>query len=109
MFRGRSSGKASLFLVAGDNRLDEGLAASLVGENLERPEARFVRDVTGFAIGGIPPFGHATPLATVMDEDLLGHDIIWAAAGAPTAVFPIAPHRLREAAAARVAKLASAR
>ena len=109
VFRGQSSGKALLFLVAGDNRLDEGLAAALVGEGLERPDARFVRDVTGFAIGGIPPFGHATPLATIMDEDLLGHDVIWAAAGAPIAVFPIAPQRLREAAGARVAKLASTR
>jgi prolyl-tRNA editing enzyme YbaK/EbsC (Cys-tRNA(Pro) deacylase) len=105
IFRGRLSGKAMLFLVAGDNRLDENLAASFIGEELERPDGRFVREATGFAIGGIPPFGHARPLATIMDEDLLAHEVVWAAAGAPTAVFSIAPERLREATRARVARI----
>src|SRR5271169_5825064 len=58
IFKGQASGKALLFLVAGDNRLDEKLAANLVGEVLKRPDARFAREVTGFAIGGVPPFGH---------------------------------------------------
>jgi prolyl-tRNA editing enzyme YbaK/EbsC (Cys-tRNA(Pro) deacylase) len=105
IFRGRDSGRTLLFLVAGDNRLDENLAASVAGENLERPDGRFVREATGFAIGGIPPFGHATALATVMDEDLLAHEIVWAAAGAPTAVFSIEPTRLRDATQARVARI----
>ena len=109
VFRGQSSGGSLLFLVAGDNRLDEGLAADLVGEGLERPDGRFVREKTGFAIGGVPPFGHASRLATIMDEDLLAHEVIWAAAGAPTAVFPITPQRLREATQARIARLAAAR
>jgi prolyl-tRNA editing enzyme YbaK/EbsC (Cys-tRNA(Pro) deacylase) len=109
IFRGKDGGRPLLFLVAGDNRLDERFAATLVGEALERPDGRFVREATGFAIGGIPPFGHATTLVTIVDEDLLAHDVVWAAAGAPTAVFPIGPQRLREATNARVAKLAAAR
>jgi prolyl-tRNA editing enzyme YbaK/EbsC (Cys-tRNA(Pro) deacylase) len=107
IFKGRPSGKALLFLVGGANRLDEKLAADLVGESLERPDGRSVRETTGFAIGGIPPFGHATQLTTVMDEDLLANDIVWAAAGAPNAVFPIAPQALRDATAARIARLAA--
>ncbi|HLW91351.1 MAG TPA: YbaK/EbsC family protein [Roseiarcus sp.] len=107
VFKGRPSGKPVLFLVGGANRLDEKLAAELIGEGLERPDARFVRDATGFAIGGVPPFGHAAPLVTIMDEDLLAHDVIWAAAGSPNAVFPIGPQALREATAARVARLAA--
>jgi prolyl-tRNA editing enzyme YbaK/EbsC (Cys-tRNA(Pro) deacylase) len=106
VFRGKASGKTLLFLVAGDNRLDESLAAALVGDSLERPDGRSVRETTGFAIGGIPPFGHATSLETIMDEDLLAHDVVWAAAGAPNAVFAIAPHKLRAATGAKVARLA---
>jgi prolyl-tRNA editing enzyme YbaK/EbsC (Cys-tRNA(Pro) deacylase) len=106
IFKGRGSGKALLFLVAGDNRLNEKLAADLVGEALERPDAEFVREETGFAIGGVPPFGHKIRLATNMDQDLLAHETVWAAAGAPNAVFPIAPDRLRAATGALVAQLA---
>ena len=61
-----------------------------------------MRALTGYAIGGIPPFGHATPLATYMDRDLLQYDVIWAAAGTPKAVFAAAPAQLREAAEAMV-------
>ena len=106
VFKGRGSGKALLFLVAGDNRLDEKVAAELAGEALEKPDARFVREETGFAIGGVPPFGHKNPLATFMDEDLCIHETVWAAAGAPNAVFPIAPNLLCEATSARLARLA---
>lgn len=106
VFRGQASGEILLFLVAGDNRLDEALDEALIGEDLERPDGRFVRDTTGFAIGGVPPFGHATPLKTIMDEDLLAHDLVWAAAGAPNAVFSIGPQRLRRATQARIARLA---
>ena len=61
-----------------------------------------MRDITGFAIGGIPPLGHDTPLATFMDEALLAYAVVWAAAGTPDAVFPIAPAQLAEATAATV-------
>jgi prolyl-tRNA editing enzyme YbaK/EbsC (Cys-tRNA(Pro) deacylase) len=106
IFKGRGSGKALLFLVAGDNRLDERLAARLVGDALERPDALFVREETGFAIGGVPPFGHKNRLPTIMDHHLLAHETVWAAAGAPNAVFSITPDLLRQATAARVTRLA---
>ncbi len=61
-----------------------------------------MRDLTGYAIGGIPPFGHATPLATYMDRDLLQYDVIWAAAGTPKAVFRTEPAALRDATGAMV-------
>jgi prolyl-tRNA editing enzyme YbaK/EbsC (Cys-tRNA(Pro) deacylase) len=106
IFRARDSGAPALFLVGGANRLDESLAAQLLGQELERPNAAYVRETTGFAIGGVPPFGHAQRLMTMMDEDLLRHDQVWAAAGAPTALFAIAPQALRDATNARVARLA---
>jgi Cys-tRNA(Pro) deacylase len=79
-------------LVAGSNRLDEQrLADALGGRTVARADAAAVRVATGFAIGGVPPFGHATTLATAVDEDLLRHDVVWAAAGTPHAVFAISP------------------
>lgn len=106
VFRGGQSGKPYLLLVSGANRVDEKGAGARIGEPLKRPDAQYVRDVTGFAIGGIPPLGHATPLATYMDEALLAFDVVWAAAGTPDAVFPVAPARLAEAAGARVIAVA---
>lgn len=97
VFRGAESGRPLLLLVSGSNRVDEKIAAAAVGEALSRPDAAFVRETTGFSIGGIPPFGHATPLATFMDRDLLAYPVVWAAAGTPAAVFSAEPSRLREA------------
>jgi prolyl-tRNA editing enzyme YbaK/EbsC (Cys-tRNA(Pro) deacylase) len=105
VFRGAASGKPYLLLVSGANRVDEKGMAQHIGEALRRPDAQYVRDVTGFAIGGIPPLGHATPLATFMDEALLGYDVVWAAAGTPDAVFPVAPGQLAAAAGATVVRL----
>ena len=68
--------------------------------------AALVRDVTGASIGGVPPFGHPAPVETVIDEDLLAYDEVWAAAGTPTHVFPIAPAALVERTAGRVARVA---
>lgn len=105
VFRGRTSGQPWLLLVSGANRVDEkGIAAGL-GEALKRTDAEEVRTLTGFAIGGIPPFGHTTALATVMDEDLLAHATVWAAAGTPHAVFPIAPTDLAKATNARILRV----
>lgn len=101
VFKGRKSGKPYMLLVAGDNRVDQKGVAGHIGEPLDRPDADFVRDLTGFAIGGIPPLGHDTPLATWIDEDLLRHDLVWAAAGSPNAVFPVAPQRLMQASKAQ--------
>lgn len=82
--------------------MDEAKIAALVGGRIERPDANYVRDTTGFAIGGIPPFGHAVPLETLIDESLLRHDRVWAAAGTPLAVFAVEPKKLQQATKARI-------
>jgi prolyl-tRNA editing enzyme YbaK/EbsC (Cys-tRNA(Pro) deacylase) len=97
VFMGATSGKPYLLLVAGTNRVNEAGVARHLGEGLKRPDADAVRALTGFAIGGIPPFGHDTPLATYIDGDLLQYDIVWAAAGTPKAVFSAAPGKLKDA------------
>ena len=85
-------GQLVMALVSGSNRLDEArLAAVLGGEEVGRADADAVRAATGFAIGGVPPFGHPAPLPTAIDEDLLAHDEVWAAAGTPRDVFALAP------------------
>ena len=91
------SGRPYLLLVSGVNRVNEKNVARHLGEKLKRPDAETVRALTGYAIGGIPPFGHDAPLATYIDIDLLQYEVIWAAAGTPKAVFPVAPAALREA------------
>ena len=95
-----------LLLVAGDNRVDQKAVARHIGEALDRPDAAYVRQVTGFAIGGIPPLGHDQPLATYVDQALLVHPTVWAAAGTPNAVFEVAPRQLAEAADAQVIQVA---
>lgn len=100
VFAGRDSETPYLLLVSGQNRVNETAVAAVIGEALKRPDAQRVRDWTGFAIGGIPPFGHATPMVTFMDRDLLAYDHVWAAAGTPSAVFSVGPHALAEAVAA---------
>ena len=102
VFVGATSGKPYLLLVSGSNRVNEKDVARHLGEKLKRPDANAVRALTGYAIGGIPPFGHDTAMATYMDVDLTQYDLIWAAAGTPKAVFAVAPEKLREAAGAVV-------
>lgn len=102
IFRGGRSGKPYLLLVSGANRVDEKGVGERIGEPLRRPNAQYVREATGFAIGGIPPLGHAAPPATFMDEALLAYATVWAAAGTPDAVFPIAPAQLAEATGATI-------
>jgi prolyl-tRNA editing enzyme YbaK/EbsC (Cys-tRNA(Pro) deacylase) len=88
-----------LVVASGSNRVDETRFGAVMAD------ARWVRDQTGFAIGGVPPVGHARAIDTVVDEDLLGYDVVWAAAGTPRAVFAIEPDRLVEVAGARVARV----
>jgi prolyl-tRNA editing enzyme YbaK/EbsC (Cys-tRNA(Pro) deacylase) len=102
VFRGKQSGKPVLLLVSGANRVDQAGVAATIGEPLDRPDAAFVREVTGFAIGGIPPFGHAQALPTWIDRDLLQYGTVWAAAGSPEAVFEVDPRRLAETIGATV-------
>jgi len=92
-----------LVLVSGSNRVDTVLLQALVGAPVKRANADQVRAVTGFPIGGVPPVGHAIPLATYLDGDLLQYDEVWASAGTPHSVFPIAPETLLSITRARIA------
>jgi prolyl-tRNA editing enzyme YbaK/EbsC (Cys-tRNA(Pro) deacylase) len=95
-----------LFLVAGDNKLDTTKGAAVAGvEKLERVDANTAKVATGYSIGATPPLGLATELDVFMDEDLLKHDEVWAAAGRPDSVFPASPEELARAAGARIAEL----
>lgn len=92
-----------LILTSGANRVDEAAVAQRAGlSSLKRATAEQVRRATGFAIGGTPPFGHQADITTLLDEDLLGFDLVWAAAGSPEACFPIEPNRLVDLTGARV-------
>jgi prolyl-tRNA editing enzyme YbaK/EbsC (Cys-tRNA(Pro) deacylase) len=99
-------GRPVVALVSGANRLDPQRLGAVAGGPVEKADAELVRRVTGYSIGGVPPFGHAQALPVYMDADLLGHELVWAAAGRPDAVFAIAPERLRELSGAVVAQLA---
>lgn len=105
IFRGRQSGKPVLVLASGANRVDTALIAPLAGEPIGKADADFVRQETGFAIGGIPPVGLG-PMTTIMDADLEAHAEIWAAAGTPHALFRLTPDELRALARPVVARIA---
>jgi len=94
VFKGIETQRAILIIASGVNRVNEKQMRNQLGEKLERPDADFVREQTGFAIGGIPPIGHAQSLTTLIDEDLLHYAQIWAAAGHPHAVFRLTPAEL---------------
>lgn len=99
-------GSPVVALVSGANRLDESrLAVALGGGEVGRADADAVRAATGYPIGGVPPFGYPDALATAIDEDLLDHDVVWAAAGTPRDVFPLAPAELVRATGGVVAPL----
>ncbi len=96
-------------LVSGANRVDMAkLASAGDGSSARRASGDEAREATGYAIGGVPPFGHERPVTVLVDEDLLGHDLAWAAAGLPDAVFPILPDDLVRVSGGRVADLAEA-
>ena len=102
LFQGES-GQLYLFLTAGGNRVDAGKAAALAGEPLSRAGIEVVRQVTGFAIGGVAPLGHLTPLPAFLDPRLLDFAEVWAAAGTPRHMFCADPQSLLRASGARVA------
>jgi prolyl-tRNA editing enzyme YbaK/EbsC (Cys-tRNA(Pro) deacylase) len=89
-----------LVIASGANRVDEGRFGAV------KADAAFVREHTGFAIGGVPPFGHVRAIETVVDEDLLAYETVWAAAGTPSSVFPLAPADLVARTGGRVARVA---
>ena len=86
-----ASGRPVLVIASGANRVDEAKVAVRVGESIGKADAAFVRQATGYAIGGIPPLALAQPLLTLIDRDLLRHDTIYAAGGTPHAMFPLSP------------------
>ena len=105
IFRKATSGEPVLLLVSGSNRVDQKAVPQEIGEPLERMDAHAVRELTGFAIGGVAPVGSLAPLATFIDADLLQYETIWAAAGAPYAVFETTPQALEKATGATIISL----
>lgn len=96
IFKGQESGKPILVLTSGANRVDEKRISGYAGEPIGRADADFVRAVTGFAIGGVPPFGHLLIMDTYLDEDFLRYKTIWAAAGTPNAIFELKTEDLQK-------------
>jgi Cys-tRNA(Pro) deacylase len=92
-------------LVSGVNRLDTQRLAAVSGATIGKADADAVRRATGYSIGGVPPIGFPAPIATFIDRDLLQYDVVWAAAGTPRHVFPIAPRELVRITGGRVADL----
>lgn len=91
IFRGETSGVAILFITAGGNQVDPAKASACAGEPLGKADAALIRTQTGFAIGGVAPIGHLTPIQSFMDPRLQEFDVIYAAAGTPRHIFPISP------------------
>ena len=94
IFKGATSHKPILVLTSGANRVDEKRISEYANESIVRADADFVRTVTGFAIGGVPPLGHAQKMETYLDEDLLQYKSVWGAAGTPNAIFELTPSDL---------------
>ncbi|MCF6315930.1 MAG: YbaK/EbsC family protein [Marinosulfonomonas sp.] len=95
IFRGDVSGAAILFITAGGNQVCTDKAGAIAGEPLGKADAALIRSQTGFAIGGVSPVGHLSPIRAFFDPKLLEFDVVWAAAGTPRHVFPINPADLQ--------------
>ena len=106
VFRAEPSGRPVLVIASGSNRVKEALIEAALGERLGRADAAYVCERTGFAIGGVAPVGHAEPPAVFIDRALLQYAEIWAAAGSPFAVFPLAPDDLVRLTGGRVVDIA---
>lgn len=102
VFKGSRSGRPVLVLASGPNRVDETKISTLLSEPIEKADARYVKEKTGFSIGGVPPVGHAEMPVAFVDEDLMGEEEIWAAAGHTHAVFGMRPPDLLEMTGGRV-------
>jgi prolyl-tRNA editing enzyme YbaK/EbsC (Cys-tRNA(Pro) deacylase) len=107
IFRGQVSNKGILVLTSGANRVDEKKVSQYVQEAIGRADPDFVRTMTGFAIGGVPPVGHIQPMETYIDEDLLQYDTLWAAAGTPKAIFELPPTDLVNMTRGRIVSIKS--
>jgi Cys-tRNA(Pro) deacylase len=106
VFKGKHTQKAIFAVVSGSNRVNEKKLSALIGEPIEKADADFVRQKTGFAIGGVAPLGHTETLETYIDKDLLHYETIWAAAGTPFAVFQLTPKDLQEMTGGQVVSIA---
>lgn len=107
IFKGQKSGKPILVLTSGANRVDEKRISEYAGESIGRADADFVRNATGFAIGGVPPLGHAQKMETYLDEDLTQYATIWAAAGTPNAIFELTPADLQKMTDGKIVRVKS--
>jgi prolyl-tRNA editing enzyme YbaK/EbsC (Cys-tRNA(Pro) deacylase) len=96
IFKLKSTDQPLLVVASGINRIDEKLIAQMLNDKLGKADADFVRESTGFVIGGVPPLGHKNPVLTLIDEDLFKYETIWAAAGHPKAVFQLTPVELKK-------------
>jgi prolyl-tRNA editing enzyme YbaK/EbsC (Cys-tRNA(Pro) deacylase) len=105
VFMGKKTDQPVLVIASGANRVNEKQIGELLGEAIAKADADFVRQQTGFVIGGVPPVGHAQPLNTFVDEDLLEYEVIWAAAGTPHAVFQLEPANLVRITSGRVVSI----
>ncbi|GFE66831.1 YbaK/EbsC family protein [Litoreibacter roseus] len=94
IFRGETSEQAILFVTAGGNKVDAGKASSLAGEALGKADAALIRAQTGFAIGGVSPVGHLSPIRAFIDPRLLEFETVWAAAGTPNHIVELTPDQL---------------
>ena len=102
IFRTCQTNRPLLVIASGANRVNEKRIAALIGEDICKANADYVREHTGFAIGGVPPVGHLKPIPTFIDEDLLQFKEIWAAAGTPHALFKLSPQELIHATSGKV-------
>jgi Cys-tRNA(Pro) deacylase len=105
IFRGKISGKPILVLTSGSNRVDEKRISGYAGETISRADADFVRSVTGYAIGGVPPIGHTQDMETFLDEDFFSYQTIWAAAGTPNAIFELKTEDLQKMTNGKIAQV----
>lgn len=105
VFRTAQTGRPVLVLTSGANRVNEWRVSVLLKEPLEKANAAFVREHTGFAIGGVPPLGHARPMEAFVDEDLMRYAEVWAAGGTPNALFKLAPADLVKMTGGRVIRV----
>ncbi|MGP8307688.1 YbaK/EbsC family protein [Vibrio sp. YIC-376] len=96
IFKDKRSGLPILVIASGSNRVDTKKIKNALGNPISRADADFVRENTGFAIGGIPPVAHKTKLQTFLDEDLKSQEVIWAAAGTPNSLFELTPTTLEK-------------
>jgi prolyl-tRNA editing enzyme YbaK/EbsC (Cys-tRNA(Pro) deacylase) len=105
VFRGADSGRPVLVIASGANRVNEQTVAALIAEPIAKADADFVRERTGFAIGGVPPLAHAHQVEALIDEDLVAHAEIWAAAGHPNTVFKVSSADLVTMTGGRVVRI----